>query len=201
MEGDGDMHLSAKNLGKKIGLTGMEMNSVLCEQGFLSGSPGNYYPTAKAEKYIKEYFNQRGSGYGAYGRCCLTRYYDESIMKDLVLTPEIIENARGKCKAYRDLNRANLYARAVPFTPPEIRVDESLHDLVNSNSTGVKFINNKFIGRSIAGLAAVGIGAGVAYYAYKKKTKNVSEEEKHDFKNEPVKRKLRFKKAGKTLKK
>ncbi len=69
MKGDDDMHLSAKNLGKKIGLTGMEMNSVLCEQGFLTGSPGNYYPTAKAEKYIREFFNQRGNGYGAYGRC------------------------------------------------------------------------------------------------------------------------------------
>ncbi len=118
-------------------------------------------------------------------------------MNDLVVTPEIINNARAKCKAYRDFNRANLYARATPFTPPETRVDENLHNLVNSNNTSTKFINGKYIGGSIVGLAA--IGAGIL--AYKKFSKQDSEEENHGLKNESVKRKLKLMKVRKKLKK
>lgn len=40
------MTLSAKRLGEICGLTAEEMNVLLKEEGFLSGEPGNYYPTA-----------------------------------------------------------------------------------------------------------------------------------------------------------
>ena len=39
------MTLSAKRLGERCGLTAEEMNILLKEEGFLSGEPGNYYPT------------------------------------------------------------------------------------------------------------------------------------------------------------
>lgn len=42
------MTLSAKRLGERCGLTAEEMNILLKEEGFLSGEPGNYYPTEKA---------------------------------------------------------------------------------------------------------------------------------------------------------
>ena len=41
-----NMTLSAKGLGEICGLTAEEMNVLLKEEGFLSGEPGNYYPTA-----------------------------------------------------------------------------------------------------------------------------------------------------------
>ena len=43
------MTLSAKRLGERCGLTAEEMNILLKEEGFLSGEPGNYYPTEKGK--------------------------------------------------------------------------------------------------------------------------------------------------------
>ena len=45
------MTLSAKRLGEICGLTAEEMNVLLKEEGFLSGEPGNYYPTEKGKLF------------------------------------------------------------------------------------------------------------------------------------------------------
>ena len=48
------MTLSAKRLGERCGLTAEEMNILLKEEGFLSGEPGNYYPTEKGKLFVIE---------------------------------------------------------------------------------------------------------------------------------------------------
>lgn len=48
------MTLSAKRLGEICGLTAEEMNVLLKEEGFLSGEPGNYYPTEKGKLFVVE---------------------------------------------------------------------------------------------------------------------------------------------------
>lgn len=48
------MTLSAKRLGERCGFTAEEMNILLKEEGFLSGEPGNYYPTEKGKLFVVE---------------------------------------------------------------------------------------------------------------------------------------------------
>ena len=58
------MTLSAKRLGERCGLTAEEMNILLKEEGFLSGEPGNYYPTEKGKLFVVEKGDD--NGYGGY---------------------------------------------------------------------------------------------------------------------------------------
>ena len=58
------MTLSAKRLGEKCGLTAEEMNCLLKDEGFLSGEPGNYYPTEKGKIFVSEKGDD--NGYGGY---------------------------------------------------------------------------------------------------------------------------------------
>ena len=54
------MTLSAKRLGERCGLTAEEMNILLKEEGFLSGEPGNYYPTEKGKLFVVEKGDDNG---------------------------------------------------------------------------------------------------------------------------------------------
>lgn len=56
------MSLSAKQLGEKIGLNAQEMNTLLKEEGYLSGEPGNYNVTATGDSYVSE--KSWSNGYG-----------------------------------------------------------------------------------------------------------------------------------------
>ena len=55
------MTLSAKRLGERCGLTAEEMNILLKEEGFLSGEPGNYYPTEKGKLFVVEKGDDNGT--------------------------------------------------------------------------------------------------------------------------------------------
>lgn len=60
------MTLSAKRLGERCGLTAEEMNILLKEEGFLSGEPGNYYPTEKGKLFVVEKGDDNGESFYAY---------------------------------------------------------------------------------------------------------------------------------------
>ena len=76
------MTLSAKRLGERCGLTAEEMNILLKEEGFLSGEPGNYYPTEKGKLFVVEKGDD--NGYGGYAfRGWNWFEWDERILEEL----------------------------------------------------------------------------------------------------------------------
>ena len=86
------MTLSAKRLGERCGLTAEEMNILLKEEGFLSGEPGNYYPTEKGKLFVVEKGDD--NGYGGYAfRGWNWFEWDERILEELDTS---VENKRYK---------------------------------------------------------------------------------------------------------
>lgn len=84
------MTLSAKRLGERCGLTAEEMNILLKEEGFLSGEPGNYYPTEKGKLFVVEKGDD--NGYGGYAfRGWNWFEWDERILEELDTS---VENKR-----------------------------------------------------------------------------------------------------------
>ena len=84
------MTLSAKRLGERCGLTAEEMNILLKEKGFLSGEPGNYYPTEKGKLFVVEKGDD--NGYGGYAfRGWNWFEWDERILEELDTS---VENKR-----------------------------------------------------------------------------------------------------------
>lgn len=110
------MLASATQLGKKYGMTGEEMNRLLFQQGFLEGEPGDYSPIGKGLIYAAEKDHHRGNGgYSIYNKNWTTRKFDESIFKELDLSPENIAAARDeveKLKLARKAARAEARKKA-----------------------------------------------------------------------------------------
>lgn len=101
------MHVSATRLGRDYGLTGEEMNRVLAKQGFLQGIPGNYSLTQKALPYAKEkYFHRGTGGYAHYNRYWTTKAFDDSIKKELTVSPDLIREVRSDVAAARAARNA-----------------------------------------------------------------------------------------------
>ena len=85
------MGLSAKRLGEKIGLTPEQTNTLLREEGFQSGQPGDYSVTEKGKKYVEE--KSWDNGYGGYAaRGYSYNEWDESILDELNTKPENSDN-------------------------------------------------------------------------------------------------------------
>lgn len=81
------MTLSAKRLGERCGLTAEEMNFLLKVEGYLSGEPGDYYPTEKGKQFVVEKGND--NGYGGYAfRGWNWLEWDESILDELDVSME-----------------------------------------------------------------------------------------------------------------
>jgi hypothetical protein len=81
------MTLSAKRLGERCGLTAEEMNFLLKVEGYLSGGPGDYYPTEKGKQFVVEKGND--NGYGGYAfRGWNWLEWDESILDELDVSME-----------------------------------------------------------------------------------------------------------------
>lgn len=110
------MLASATQLGKMCGMTGEEMNRLLFQQGFLEGEPGDYSPIRKGLIYAVEKDHHRGNGgYSIYNNNWTTRKFDESILKELDLSPENIAAARDeveKLKLARKAARAEARKKA-----------------------------------------------------------------------------------------
>ncbi len=105
------MTLSAKRLGERCGLTAEEMNILLKEEGFLSGEPGNYYPTEKGKLFVVEKGDD--NGYGGYAfRGWNWFEWDERILEELdtsVRTSVIYE--RKHLKSVADAGQRKLLNR------------------------------------------------------------------------------------------
>lgn len=81
------MTLSAKRLGERCGLTAEEMNFLLKVEGYLSGEPGDYYPTEKGKQFVVEKGND--NGYGGYAfRGWNWLEWEESILDELDVSME-----------------------------------------------------------------------------------------------------------------
>ncbi len=108
------MTLSAKRLGERCGLTGEEMNVLLKEEGYLSGEPGNYYPTEKGNAFVIE----KGSdnGYGGYAfRGWNWLEWDESILAELDLSMEHKRYIREKTSVDRRRRREEKVAESEAY--------------------------------------------------------------------------------------
>jgi hypothetical protein len=75
---------SARILGQDYGLTAVEMNFLLKEEGFLEGEPGAYSLTDKGREYADEQDHHRGpGGYSWYNRDWQTRTWNPAITDEL----------------------------------------------------------------------------------------------------------------------
>ena len=53
---------SSQIMGQDYGLTAVEMNFLLKEEGFLDGGPGTWTITEKGKQYADEQHHRRGTG-------------------------------------------------------------------------------------------------------------------------------------------
>jgi hypothetical protein len=98
-------------MGKDYGLTAVEMNFLLKEEGFLDGRPGMYTLTEKGKQYADEQHHRRGTGgYAWYNREFDTTTWDPSITDEFDITNErkqqLQEAARAARQQKADLRRA-----------------------------------------------------------------------------------------------
>lgn len=108
------MTLSAKRLGEKCGLTAEEMNCLLKDEGFLSGEPGNYYPTEKGKTFVGEKGDD--NGYGGYAfRGWNWLEWDESILDELDTSMEHKRYIREKTAEERRRRREEKLAESEAY--------------------------------------------------------------------------------------
>ncbi len=108
------MSLSATRLGREFGLTPQEMNYLLKEEGFLGGSPGNYYLTEKGRKYASERYDSNGyGGYAARGWSWFE--WDESIIEKLNITSVRKREIQEKTSEQRRLRREEKEAQSEAY--------------------------------------------------------------------------------------
>lgn len=108
------MTLSAKRLGERCGLTAEEMNILLIEEGFLSGEPGNYYPTEKGKLFVVEKGDD--NGYDGYAfRDWNWFEWDEKILEELDTSEENKSYIRNKTSEERRRRRAEKVAESEAY--------------------------------------------------------------------------------------
>ena len=108
------MALSAKRLRERCGLTAEEMNILLKEEGFLSGEPGNYYPTEKGKLFVV--VKRAVNGY------CVAAFrgwswfeWDERILEELDTSVENKRYIREKTSEERRRRRAEKAAESEAY--------------------------------------------------------------------------------------
>lgn len=93
---------SARILGQDYGLTAVEMNFLLKEEGFLDGEPGTYFLTEKGKNYAHEQIDGRGTGgYLQYNPSWSVRTWNPSITDELDVTEERKQQLREAARAAR----------------------------------------------------------------------------------------------------
>ena len=97
---NGSPRLSARGIGDQIGATGVEVNLLLKDQGFLYGEPGGYGLTPKGEKFgIQQAHN---NGYGGYAhRFWETTHFAPSIIEALDSSPDKLAKVREDIVAHK----------------------------------------------------------------------------------------------------
>ncbi|MBG6107384.1 hypothetical protein [Frigoribacterium sp. CG_9.8] len=85
--------ISAREIGRRIGASAMEVNQLLLSQEFLRGEPGAYGLTSKGEQFGSE--REHWNGYGGIARRSFeTTHYDPAIVEALDLAPENLAKVR-----------------------------------------------------------------------------------------------------------
>jgi hypothetical protein len=92
--------LSATDIGRLIGASPAEVNSLLRDQGFLNGDPGAYGLTPEGSRLGVQVHNDNGYRGVAY-RGWSTTYFDPSILNVLDAKPENIAQAKSDVADYR----------------------------------------------------------------------------------------------------
>ena len=101
------MQKSARILGDELGLTSQEMNVLLANEGYLSGTPGSYVVTDKGGPYAREQdFHSGPGGYPCYNRDWSTRTWDDAILEDMRVTDDKKRDARDTAASLRSARRA-----------------------------------------------------------------------------------------------
>lgn len=137
------MTLSAKRLGERCGLTAEEMNFLLKVEGYLSGEPGDYYPTEKGKQFVVEKGND--NGYGGYAfRGWNWLEWDESILDELDVSMEYKCYIREKTSEERRRRRSKKMAESEAYwnkvNSQREQPMERTHDESNDSSSGKIFL-------------------------------------------------------------
>lgn len=163
------MQVSARILGQEYGLTSAEMNRVLVINEYLEGEPGNYYPTEKAEEFVKEKYEHRGcGGYPSYNRYWTTRTFDDSIKDSLIVTDEIKNQAREEVKQNlleKRLAREKAYNQCEDESYELNLCDESGHPITDMISDGINKMFDNVDTDTFVKIVVVGAGAFIIYKA------------------------------------
>lgn len=150
-----NMTLSAKRLGEICGLTAEEMNVLLKEEGFLSGEPGNYYPTEKGKLFVVEKGDD--NGYGGYAfRGWNWLEWDERILEEIDTSMERKCYIKEKTSEERRRRRAEKAAES-----------EAYWNKVNSQKENPMRETPTEPNDSSAGKIVLGVLALVGYGAYR----------------------------------
>ena len=157
------MTLSAKRLGERCGLTAEEMNILLKEEGFLSGEPGNYYPTEKGKLFVVEKGDD--NGYGGYAfRGWNWFEWDERILEEIDTSMERKRYIREKTSEERRRRRAEKAAESEAYWN---KVNSQNENPMGGTTTEP---NDSSAGKIVLGvLALVGYGAYMAITHFTKK--------------------------------
>jgi hypothetical protein len=158
------MTLSAKRLGERCGLTAEQMNFLLKEEGYLSGEPGNYYPTEKGKQFVIEKGDD--NGYGGYAfRGWNWLEWDESILDELDISIEHKRYIQDRTSEERRHRRAEKAAESEAHWNKVKRQNaqsiEKEPDESNSSSTGKVILG-------VLALAGYGVYKAVTHFTKKK---------------------------------
>lgn len=129
---DEETKRSASFLGQPLGLTGVEMNLLLKDRGLLTGDPGAYALTQKAQQFANERYEERGNpgGSSQYFRQWPVVTWDPSVINELNVTEERKQQVRLAARLARQEKAAVRAAEAVDLS-------SQATDLGAPNSSGV----------------------------------------------------------------
>jgi hypothetical protein len=147
---------SARIIGQDLGLTAVETNILLKEEGFLEGGPGAYAVTEKGKPYADEQHHHRGTGgYAQYNPHWDQITWDPSITDELAITNERRKQLQEAARAARQQKAEFNSAQAAAFV-------NGKKDNVETNDSGVDPLKAAVI-LIIAGASAWGIKKGAPH--------------------------------------
>lgn len=154
------MSLSAAKLGKLIGLTAEEVNTLLKDQGFLEGTPNNYSLTDTGKEYGEEKIVRQYPASNArsrYNPSWNLRSFKESILDSL----DITEEKKSAIRTEVQNRHKNRYTEDPPLKPTIASSNKTPANAIKaSQNNGLPRISvdYKYTGITITATALLGIG-------------------------------------------
>ena len=148
---------SARIIGLGLGLTAVETNQLLKEEGFLDGGPGMYTVTEKGRPFADEQHHSRGTGgYARFNPQWEQRTWDPSITDAIDLTAERKQQVREAARAVRLQQAAERAAQAV-------ELDRPLADSDDAHGVSQRHLAVLVLGLAIASASIYGIYKGAPH--------------------------------------